>query len=62
MSDDEEVVYAKRQKTIHYGTLEETMQERMKHMREQDTTNNTPSTVTTGKADIPEYFDIENEM
>lgn len=65
MSDDEEVIYAKRQKTIHYGTLEDTMLERMKHLRndpEPSTAPSTTTTATTGKAEIPEYFDIENEM
>lgn len=66
MSDDEEVIYAKRQKTIHYGTLEDTMLERMKHLRNDPEPSTAPSstttTATTGKAEIPEYFDIENEM
>lgn len=63
MSDDEEVIYAKRQKTIHYGTLEETMQERMKHMRnESEISNSQSSTTISGKAEITEYFDIDNEM
>lgn len=62
-SEDEEVVYAKRQKTIHYGTLEDTMLERIKHLRNDPAEPSVaPSTATTGKVEIPEYFDIENEM
>lgn len=61
MSDDEdEIVYAKRQKTIHYGSLEETMENRVRQAKNEPesttTTNNAPTT------QIPEYFDIEGEM
>lgn len=62
MSDDEEVIYAKRQKTIHYGTLEDTMLERAKLMKNENSETSAPTSTTIGKADIPEYFDIENEM
>lgn len=68
MSDDEEVIYAKRQKTIHYGTLEETMLERIKHLRNDlaepsiAPSSSSTTTAATGKAEIPEYFDIDNEM
>lgn len=60
MSDEEdEVVYVKRQKTIHYGSLEDTMESRNRHVKnEQEVSTNVPATNTT----IPEYFDIETEM
>ena len=62
MSDDEdEVVYVKRQKTIHYGTLEETMENRMRHAKN-ETETSTTSNATSSNTQIPEYFDIEGEM
>jgi hypothetical protein len=62
MSDDEdEVVYVKRQKTIHYGTLEETMENRIRHAKN-ETETSTSSNVTSSNTQIPEYFDIEGEM
>lgn len=64
MSDDEdEVIYVKKQKTIHYGSLEETMENRMKQIRS-EAENATPAVSTGGSSStqIPEYFDIENEM
>jgi U4/U6 small nuclear ribonucleoprotein PRP4 len=60
MSDDEEIVYAKRQKTIHYGTLEETMEARMKILRNEPEVQSQPTAPI--KADIPEYFDIDTEV
>lgn len=63
MSDDEdEVVYVKRQKTIHYGTLEETMENRMRHAKNETTETSTTSNATSSNVQIPEYFDIESEM
>lgn len=63
MSDDDEMVYVKKQKTIHYGTLEETMESRMKLIRS-EIESSTPATQTreTSLAQIPEYFDIDDEM
>lgn len=61
MSDDEEVIYAKRQKTIRYGTLEETMEARMKILRNDPEIQSAP-TAPISKADIPEYFDIDTEV
>lgn len=63
MSDEEdEVVYVKKQKTIHYGSLEETMELRMKQIRS-EAENSTVSAASVGSSQpIPEYFDIENEM
>lgn len=57
MSDDDEIVYVKKQKVTHYGSLEETMENRMRNEIE----NSTPiqSSVSTK---IPEYFDIDLEM
>lgn len=61
MSDDDEMVYVKRQKTIHYGSLDETIEGRMKLLaREVD--NSTSAPVNTSSAQIPEYFDIDLEM
>lgn len=60
MSDEDEVVYVKRQKTIHYGSLEETMENRLRMEAEavqpQVQASSGPS------AKIPEYFDIDLEM
>jgi U4/U6 small nuclear ribonucleoprotein PRP4 len=61
MSDDDEVIYAKRQKTIHYGTLEETMEARMKHMRNEPEAKEATAPLTTSITK-EEYFDIEGEM
>ncbi|KAG5682251.1 hypothetical protein PVAND_011615 [Polypedilum vanderplanki] len=65
MSDDEEVLYVKRQKTIHYGSLEETMENRVKHARiETESSNAVPTAASnsSNNSQLPEYFDIENEM
>lgn len=64
MSDEEEVQYVKRQKTIHYGSLEAT--ERAKMVKNEGGTNGesiadivkeTPQIHTSN-----EYFDIEDEV
>lgn len=57
MSDEEdEVVYVKKQKTIHYGSLEETME-----LRTRQTTNESENS-SVNINNIPEYFDIDSEM
>jgi hypothetical protein len=63
MSDEEdEIIYVKKQKTIHYGSLEETMEQRMKLIRS-EAENATPVVPSTQpSAQIPEYFDIDSEM
>lgn len=61
MSDDDEVIYAKRQKTIHYGSLEDTMEARMKILRNEPEIQSAP-TASIKPADIPEYFDIDIEV
>lgn len=61
MSDDDEFVYVKKQKTIHYGSLEQEMEKRLRSEVE----NSQPavsSTSATSSAKIPEYFDIDDEM
>lgn len=59
MSDDEEVVYVKRQKVTHYGSLEETMEKRMR----EEAQNSVPAVSNSGSsAKIPEYFDIDLEV
>lgn len=60
MSDEDEVVYVKRQKTIHYGSLEETMENRLRLEAETAQPQLQSSSTTTAK--IPEYFDIDLEM
>lgn len=59
MSDEEEVVYVKRQKTIHYGSLEETMENRLKQMRSEIESS---APATQSNSQVPEYFDIDEEM
>lgn len=62
MSDDEnEFVYVKKQKTIHYGSLEETMENRMRQIRS-EAENSAPVVTLTPSSQIPEYFDIDEEM
>lgn len=62
MSDEEEMVYVKKQKTIHYGSLEETMESRLKQIRS-EAENATPAVQSSsGSSQIPEYFDIDLEM
>lgn len=57
MSDDEEIVYVKKQKTIHYGSLESAMEERMRESRmEAESSGPSSSSV------VPEYFDIDAEV
>lgn len=59
MSDEEEVVYVKKQKTIHYGSLED--QERAKIAKAENEGNENQS--GSGQINIShEYFDIEHEM
>lgn len=60
MSDDDEIVYVKRQKVTHYGSLEETMENRMRAEAE----SSMPAVASSGSssAKIPEYFDIDLEM
>lgn len=64
MSDDDEIVYVKKQKTIHYGTLEATMEDRMKQIRSEAENANTPviNSSSNSAAQVPEYFDIDLEM
>lgn len=59
MDEDEETVFVKRQKTIHYGSLESTMQERMSQARMEPESSG-PST-SSGSA-VPEYFDVDAEV
>lgn len=61
MSDEDEVVYVKRQKTIHYGTLEDSMLEARK--QQQRRIDESPANqVTPGSSQIPEYLDLDLEM
>lgn len=60
MSDEDEVVYVKRQKTIHYGSLEETM---VKQIRSEGTEiSTTPAPERKLTENVPEYFDIDAEV
>lgn len=59
MSDDEEIVYVKKQKTIHYGSLED--QERAAKIAKFE--NEGSDLQTAGQINIShEYFDLEQEM
>lgn len=61
MSDDEnEHVYVKRQKTIHYGSLEAEMELRMKQIRKE--AENAATETGTSSTKVQEYFDIDLEM
>lgn len=59
MSDDDEIMYVKKQKTIHYGSLEDTFEARLKQKRNDPGESNNPNTTATI---VPEYIDIELEM
>jgi U4/U6 small nuclear ribonucleoprotein PRP4 len=59
MSDEEEVVYVKRQKTIHYGSLEETM---MKQLRSEGAEISNSGNERKITDIVPEYFDIDAEV
>lgn len=59
MSDEDEIVYVKKQKTIHYGSLEQEMENRLRNEVESSQPVLTPSS-SSGK--VPEYFDIDEEM
>lgn len=59
MSDDDEFVYVKKQKMTHYGSLEETMENRMRN--EVESSAPVASSGTSSNK-IPEYFDIDLEM
>lgn len=56
------MVYVKRQKTIHYGSLDETMEGRMKLLSREVDNSSTPAQINTASAQVPEYFDIDLEM
>lgn len=61
MSDEDEIVYVKKQKTIHYGSLEQEMENRLRSEVE----NSQPvvsSSSSNATSKIPEYFDIDEEM
>lgn len=58
MSDEDEIIYVKRQKTIHYGSLETAMMENLKQMRESEANANQNSSLKESK----ELFDLEAEM
>lgn len=58
MSDDEEVFFVKRQKTIHYGSLEDTIESRVKQKK----TENENAAPEISQTQVPEYFDIDDEM
>lgn len=60
MSEDEDTVFVKRQKTIHYGSLEETMDTQNKLARMD--ADNLPAIQATSAHHIPEYFDINEEV
>lgn len=55
---DDEIVYVKKQKTIHYGSLEESLESRLKQARN-EAENSTPALQN---SNVPEYFDIDLEM
>lgn len=64
MSDEEDVVYVKKQKTIHYGSLEEAM---IKQLRSEAAETGSSATATTTNSakltdNVPEYFDIDAEV
>lgn len=62
MSDEDEVVYVKKQKVTHYGSLEETMENRMR-LELSALENSTPvSSSGASSTKIPEYFDIDLEV
>lgn len=64
MSDEDEIVYVKKQKTIHYGSLEQEMENRLRNEVEnsQPVVPSSSSSAATLSAKIPEYFDIDEEM
>lgn len=64
MSDEDEIVYVKKQKTIHYGSLEQEMENRLRNEVEnsQPVVPSSSSSAATSSAKIPEYFDIDEEM
>lgn len=62
MSDDEEIHYVKKQKTIHYGSLEATMEDRLKQIRNETESTPVEKNSSSSAAQIPEYFDIDLEM
>lgn len=65
MSDDEEIQYVKKQKTIHYGSLETS--ERAKLVKNETGTNGSDSIADIVKESPQihtsnDYFDIEDEV
>lgn len=71
MSDDEDLVYVKKQKTVHYGSLEEAERARLVAVaesseEEKNITNlgdNANATATLGNIHISnEYMELEDEM
>lgn len=71
MSDDEDLVYVKKQKTVHYGSLEEAERARIASIvetseQEKDVTNANDTvniSVSVGNVHISnEYMELEDEM
>lgn len=71
MSDDEDMVYVKKQKTVHYGSLEEAERARLAAVaaettedeKDANTTDATNTSATIGNVHISnEYMELEDEM
>ena len=63
MSDDEELVYVKKQKTIHYGSLEDSERSRLLKSDNSDLASLLSSDKDTGQIHTSsEYFDLEQEV
>lgn len=57
MSDDEELMYTKRARTIHYGSLEESERMRQEH------TDSPDFRMDTGSNNQPsDYFNLDEEV
>lgn len=62
MSDDEEVHYAKKQKTVHYGSLEESERNRLSNIINDDSNDENKDHFLSNIHISNEYMELENDI
>lgn len=62
MSDDEELVYVKRPRTIHYGSLEESERQRQSALEDADGGDYRMETSNGPPTNPSEYFNLDEEV
>lgn len=62
MSDDEELVYVKRPRTIHYGSLEESEKARQNALEAENGDFRMDTGPTPAPTSTSDYFNIDDEV